>query len=97
VVVAGDEDRRAPALPPPAQLPVHRERPRDLAREGFAQRLAAGLLSQEELGPQEEAPPLGSEEYWWEETMLASRPNRKPDTAATMPGRSGQETSSRPV
>ena len=42
-------------------------------------------------------PPVGSEEYWWEETMFAPRSNRKPDTAATMPGRSAQPISRRAV
>ena len=41
------------------------------------------------------APPSGSVEYWSEVTMLASRAARKPETAATMPWRSGQEMSSR--
>jgi hypothetical protein len=33
----------------------------------------------------------------WEETMFAARSNRKPDTAATMPGRSAQPMSRRAV
>ena len=41
------------------------------------------------------APPSGSVECWSEETMLASRAARKPETAATMPWRSAQEISSR--
>ena len=41
------------------------------------------------------APPSGSVEYWSEVTMLASRAARNPETAATMPWRSGQEMSSR--
>src|SRR3954470_3795208 len=40
-------------------------------------------------------PPSGSVECWSEETMLASRSNRKREIAAITPGRSGQETSSR--
>jgi len=39
-------------------------------------------------------PPLGSEEYCCEETMFAPRANRKPYTAATIPGRSGQAINS---
>jgi hypothetical protein len=41
------------------------------------------------------APPSGSVECWSEETMLASRAARKPETAATMPWRSGQAISRR--
>ena len=40
-------------------------------------------------------PPSGSSECWSEETMFAPCAKRKPDTAATMPGRSGQEISRR--
>ena len=56
-----------------------------------------GQALEEELGAQEELPPVGSEEYWCEDTTFAPRSNRKPDTAATMPGRSAQPISSRAV
>jgi hypothetical protein len=39
----------------------------------------------------------GSVEYWSELTMLAPCSNRKRETAATIPGPSGQEMSSRAV
>ncbi len=42
-------------------------------------------------------PPAGSVEYWSERVMFAPASKRKRETAATMPGRSGQETSSRIV
>ena len=42
-------------------------------------------------------PPVGSVEYWWEETMFAPCSNRKPETAATIPGRSAQPISRRAV
>jgi hypothetical protein len=42
-------------------------------------------------------PPSGSVEYWSEATMLAPRSNRKPETAATIPWRSGQVISRRAV
>ena len=41
------------------------------------------------------APPSGSVECWSEETMFAPRAARNPETAATMPWRSGHEISSR--
>src|SRR5947209_15712122 len=40
-------------------------------------------------------PPSGSVEYWSERTMLAPVSNRKRETLATMPGRSGQDISRR--
>ncbi len=40
---------------------------------------------------------MGSEEYWWEETMFAPRSNRKPETAATIPGWSAQPINRRAV
>lgn len=42
-------------------------------------------------------PPSGSLEYWPELTMFAPASARKLDTAATIPGRSGQETTSRVI
>ena len=42
-----------------------------------------------------ELPPNGSVEYWSEATMLAPRSNRKDETAATIPARSGHETTRR--
>ena len=36
-------------------------------------------------------------EYWCEETMFAPCSNRKPETAATIPGRSAQPISRRAV
>src|ERR1700747_974617 len=40
-------------------------------------------------------PPSGSVEYWSERTMFAPFSYRKRETPATIPGRSGQEISSR--
>ena len=40
-------------------------------------------------------PPAGSVECWSASRMFAPCSNRKRETAATMPGRSGQEISSR--
>ena len=42
-------------------------------------------------------PPSGSVEYWSDWWMLAPCACRKPDTAATIPGRSSHLTSRRPV
>ena len=42
-------------------------------------------------------PCSGCVEYWSELTMLASCSNRKRETAATIPGPSGQEISRRAV
>ena len=90
VVVAGDEDRDAPALAPPADLPVHLEALRDLGREARLEALASSLRasssSRKNSVRRKKRPPVGSEEYWWEETMLAPCSNRKPETAATIPG-----------
>src|SRR5919109_2981057 len=43
------------------------------------------------------APPSGSVECWSDCTMFAPRSRRNPDSAATMPRRSTQDTSSRPT
>lgn len=56
MVVAGDKDREATALAPPADLPLHREARGDLGKEGFLEGDAIEGLLQEELSAQEEAP-----------------------------------------
>ena len=55
------------------------------------------LARERELHPEEERAPDGSVEYWSERTMLAPASCRNRDTAATIPGRSGQDTSRRIV
>ena len=90
VVVARDEDRHTPALAPEAQLPVHLEALRDLPGEALPQPLARAADSRtpprKNSVRRKKRPPSGSEEYWWEETMFAPCSNRKPETAATIPG-----------
>ena len=57
VVVAGDHDRDAPALTPPADLPVHLKPRRHLLLKARLPVLArSGQIVEEELGAQEEAP-----------------------------------------
>ena len=89
VVVARDEDRRALALAPPAQLPLHLEALARPPRGSRSASRASRPSGRKNSVRRKKRPPLGSEEYWCEETMLASCANRKPETAATIPGRSG--------
>ena len=96
VVLARDENGDALALAPVADLPLHREAICDLGLEALLEALALlGEVIEEDLHPQVEPAPVGSEEYWSEETMFAPSSKRKPDTAATMPGRSSQSISRR--
>ena len=114
MVVAGHEDRDPLALAPVANVPVHREGIRDLAREARLEP-AAGSSAPDPVGARacgasyggpssssrtssvrmKKRPPLGSDEYWWDETMFAPCSNRNLETAATIPGRSAQPISSR--
>src|ERR1035441_2028988 len=59
MIVAGDQDRQAPALPPPADLPVHAEVRGHLGLKALLEILAVERLLEEELGAQEEAPAAG--------------------------------------
>jgi hypothetical protein len=54
MVLTGDEDRDAPALPPPADPPIHLEARGDISGELRPQALAVGPVRQEELGAHEE-------------------------------------------
>ena len=82
--------RRSPHQRSSQSIPKRR---RDLLREALARtRLAIRApvgSSRKNSVRMKKRPPLGSEEYWCEETMLRLRSNRKPETAATIPGRSG--------
>ena len=99
--MARDEDRDAPALAPPANLPVHLkllgDLPRKLLREALAAARPLDSCSRNSSVRRKNLPPIASEEYWWEETMFAPRSNRNVETAATIPGRSAQPISSRAV
>ena len=54
--MAGDEDREAPALPPPTHLPLHRKARGDLGREALLEGGAIEGLLEKELSAQKEAP-----------------------------------------
>ncbi len=63
MVMAGDEDRDALALAPPANSPVHLKAPGDLRLEARLQPIALEPGSRKNSVRRKNLPPLGSEEY----------------------------------
>ena len=99
VVVAADHDRPALGHAGVGERPLHPERPADLGGEAALELVAHRRQARRGERPsrRKNEPPSGSVEYWSDSMMFAPCSKRKRETAATIPGRSGHDTSSRPM